>query len=452
MAAMPSLKVDTSLKGILLLTLPISVANLIPELNYLLNAAFLGHLGSKELALTGITGVYYLIFAAIGYGLNAALLSIMSRRAGENNRDDIFATLWHGIVIALVLSVVFIVFTWIVTPYLIRLTNIEPSGAQMAEEFLNIRIFGIVFLYLIQMQNAYLISLQRTKVLMIVAFVQASVNLGLDYGLIFGHFGMPKLGFMGAAYASVLSEIAGAITVFVIIRYLNLSKLYDITISLKISLNKIKQVLMQGLPLMGQYAISTSAWWMFYVLISRNYNYDEQAISQTMRNLFGLSSVFTWAFGSSTNTILSNLIGQGRQNELFGMLKRLTLISTIGIIIFLTILNAYPRLFFDIFGQGDGFIAASKGPLFVVSVAILILGMGVISLNAVVATGNTKVVFWIEFAGISCYLIYVYTVAEILKLSLEVAWMSEWVYWGVILVLGFWYLRYGNWRNSLSLD
>lgn len=51
---------------------------------------FLSQLGVKELGLVGLVGVYYLIFSAIGYGLNNALLAIMSRRAGENNRDAIF--------------------------------------------------------------------------------------------------------------------------------------------------------------------------------------------------------------------------------------------------------------------------------------------------------------------------------------------------------------------------
>ncbi|HMU04760.1 MAG TPA: hypothetical protein PJ990_14100, partial [Saprospiraceae bacterium] len=72
MAGSTSLKVDTSVWGIILLTLPISMAKLIPEINYLINATFLGHLGSVELAMAGITGVYYLIFSALGYGLNNA--------------------------------------------------------------------------------------------------------------------------------------------------------------------------------------------------------------------------------------------------------------------------------------------------------------------------------------------------------------------------------------------
>ena len=45
---------------------------------------------------------------------------------------------------------------------------------------------------------------------------------------------------------------------------------------------------------MSQYAISTGSWWVFSLLISR-YTVSEQAISQVMRNFFGLSGIFTWS-------------------------------------------------------------------------------------------------------------------------------------------------------------
>jgi MATE family multidrug resistance protein len=62
--------------------------------------------------------------------------------------------------------------------------------------------------------------------------------------------------------------------------------------------------------------------------VSKNYTFEEQAVSQSMRNLFGLGGVFSWAFGSSANTIISNLIGQGRQNEIFKIINKLSIIST----------------------------------------------------------------------------------------------------------------------------
>jgi putative MATE family efflux protein len=450
MSTVPSLKVDTSVKNIILITLPISMAKLIPELNYLFNAAFLGHLGSKELALAGITGVYYLIFSAIGYGLNNALLSIMSRRAGEENRNQIFASLWHGMIVAIGLAIIFILLTNVCVKPLMLWAGVESGGAEIAGGFLNIRIFGLIFLYSLQMQNAFLISLQQTRYLVLIAIIQSGINLMLDYGLIFGHFGLPELGFNGAAYASVISELIGMLTVLAIIRGIRISSRFGITPNFSVSLKTIKLVFRQGFPLMSQLAISTGAWWVFFILVSRNYTYEEQAVSQTMRNLFGLGGVFSWAFGSSANTIISNIIGQGRKEEIFSIVNKMCVISVVGMSCLVLILNIFPELFFSIFGQKSDFTQAGLEPLRIVSSAMVLLCVGVIWLNAVVATGNNKVVFWIEFAGIAAYLIYVWVVIEVMQLSLSVAWMSEWVYWILLFALSYLYLKRGNWQKHLS--
>ena len=450
MTAQSSLKVDISVKGIILLTLPISMAKLIPELNYLFNAAFLGHLGSKELALAGITGVYYLIFSAIGYGLNNALLAIMSRRAGENNRNEIFSTLWHGLILAVILALLFIIMTRLFVYPVMMWAGVEAEGAQMAGGFLNIRIVGLLFLYSLQMQNAFLISLQQTRFLVLIALIQSGVNLMLDYAMIFGHWGFPELGFNGAAIASVISEGIGMCTVMLIIYFLDIKNRFQITPIFNIAFTKLRLVFTQGFPLMSQLAISTASWWVFFILVSKNYTYEEQAVSQSMRNLFGLGGVFSWAFGSSANTIISNIIGQGRQDEMFKIINKLCVISTSGMAIFVFVLNVFPALFLGLFGQEGNFISAGMGPLRVVSAAMLILCVGVIWLNAVVATGKTKVVFWIEFWGIVVYLFYIWLVIEYLKLSLSIAWMSEWVYWILLFGLSFLYLKFGRWKDQLS--
>ena len=70
-------------RQIMKLTLPISIAILVPQLNFITNNIFLGHYSSMTLAVASITGVYYLIFASIGFALNNGLLALISRRAGE---------------------------------------------------------------------------------------------------------------------------------------------------------------------------------------------------------------------------------------------------------------------------------------------------------------------------------------------------------------------------------
>ncbi len=442
------IKVNTSVKGIIFLTLPISLAKLVPELNYLLDSVFLGHLGSKELALAGLTGVYYLIFSAVGFGLNNALLSIMSRRAGEGSQNLIFSTLWHGLAVGTTFALLTIGFTHLFIDNILIWSGVEKIEAEMAAGFLRIRVWGLIFLFAYQMQNAYIISLQKSKYLLFGAVGIAIVNMALNYLLIFGIGGFPKMGFNGAALASVIAEFAGMIIVFLVIKWTKLSKKHKISYQWSLKSKTMLLVFKQGLPLMGQYAISLVAWWIFFILINRNYTIEEQAVSQVMRNLFGLSGIFTWSFGSTANTVLSNLLGQGKTDDFFRIMKKIMKISLTGIASFIILINLFPDIFLALFGQEEGFYESGVQILRIVSAAMLLISFGVIWLNAVVATGNTIIVFWIEAIGIIIYLVYIYLVIEYFQLDLRLAWMSEWIYWLVMMFLSILYLIRGKWKTN----
>lgn len=446
-----SLLVDTSFKGIIMLTLPISLARLVPELNFLFNSIFLGHLGTKELAYAALTGVFYLIFAAIGYGLSNAILSMISKQAGENNRDNIINTLRHGYILAAILSVLGIFLTFFIMKPLMLSIGISKEDVTVVSPFLNIRIFGLLFLYGYQLSNSYLICIQETRWLLIGSVVESVANIIFDYWFIFGGFGIAPMGFNGAAYASVLSEVIGFATVGLVIVSKKFSIKYDIPNVWKYSRTLLTKVFVQSSPLMAQYAVSIIAWWIFYVMINKNYFYVEQAASQTMRNLFGLSGVFSWSFGATTNTVISNLIGQGKYNELMPTVKRILLISCTGMLCFIIFVNLIPEWIFGIYGQKEAFENVGTSMLRVVTSAMLLLTLGCIWLNAVVATGNTKFVFLTEVASIIGYLCYVYYVVEVAHFSAAIAWMSEWLYWSVIMLMSYFYFKHWVKAKTVSL-
>src|SRR5439155_12160807 len=84
-----NLRVQITNRQILKIALPIAAAILVPQINFITNNIFLGGLGEQPLAVAGITGAYYLIFAMVGQGLNNGLQALISRRAGQNRVNEI---------------------------------------------------------------------------------------------------------------------------------------------------------------------------------------------------------------------------------------------------------------------------------------------------------------------------------------------------------------------------
>src|ERR1700749_3672299 len=101
-------KVGISNRDILKMALPISLAILVPQINFITNNIFLGHLDKtgEALSTAGITGVYYLLFAVIGQGLNNGMQALIARRAGEGRIGEIGRLFSQGMIITLTLSLV----------------------------------------------------------------------------------------------------------------------------------------------------------------------------------------------------------------------------------------------------------------------------------------------------------------------------------------------------------
>jgi MATE family multidrug resistance protein len=114
------LRLDTGYKQILFMALPISLAMLVPQINFITNNIFLGMLGERELASAGITGVYYLIFAVIGNGLNNGLQSLIARRAGQNLPKEIGRLFYNGVWVALAIAAMGIALTYLLAPVVMR--------------------------------------------------------------------------------------------------------------------------------------------------------------------------------------------------------------------------------------------------------------------------------------------------------------------------------------------
>lgn len=434
---------------ILKLALPISASILVPQINFFTNNIFLGWLGKSELGAAGVTGVYYLIFGAIGYGLNNGLQALIARRAGENRPEEIGKLFSQGIRVAMGIALIGILLTWFIAPWIFENVLRNPEDKERIISFLKIRIWGLPFLYIYQMRNALLVGTNQSRYLVIGTIAETLTNIVLDYGLIFGKLGMPALGFNGAAYASVIAEATGMFVVLAVIHMKGFGERFHLYNHIGFNKAATKLLLVQSSPLIFQYAISIISWEFFFILIERNATHgDDLAVSNTMRNIFGLFGVSTWAFAATSSTMVSNIIGQKRHDEVPTLILRIVSISTGIAIVVCALLNIFDRQVLSIFSTDETFIQHGLPVLRVVSFALILMSFATILLNAVIGTGNTKVNLAIEFFTIILYSLYVYLVLEKFQMGITWGWGSEWIYWTSIFTLSLLYLRSGKWKSK----
>ncbi len=441
-------RVEITNRQILQIAMPISVAILVPQINFITNNIFLGQLDEQSLATAGITGVFYLIFAVVGQGLNNGLQALIARRAGENRIDEIGKLFSQSLFISLALALVCIAITYFFAPWILQFSLRSGVLRDQAVGFLRIRIWGLPFLYIYQMRNALLVGTNQSKFLIYGTLAETIVNIVLDYSLIFGHFGLPKMGFNGAAYASIIAEASGMLVVFAVIHAKGISKQLQLYVQFKFDKKHAILILTQSSPLIAQYVISVTSWEFFYIMVEHHGQRD-LAISNTMRNIFGLFGVFTWSFASTTNTMVSNIIGQDKKERVIELIKKIIKLSMTFSVTMAILLNIFPYAFLSLFGQGNDFAEAALPVLRVVSVALVMMSFSTIWLNAVTGTGNTGVNLAIEIITIIFYCIYVYLTLGYFNLPILYGWMSEYVYWMTTFTFAFFYIRSGRWKKKV---
>lgn len=445
---MNDLSVKISNRQILKLAAPIALALLIPQVNFFTNTVFLGKLGERELGLNGITGVFYLILAMIGYGLSSGIQVQLARRAGAGDKDGLARLFGNGVMLSVLFSLVLMLITLWSVPFLFGESLSDVDNFSLGVSFIYIRVWGLPFLLLSQLFNAFFISINRSRMLIYGSVAATISNILLDYMLIFGKGGMPEMGFNGAAVASVVAEIIGFLVMVIMYYYKGLHKSYPVVLFRNFDIELSKRSLKVASPLIVQFMFSIGGWLIFFFFIE-HLGRQSLAASQVLRNILGIVMVGTWSLATTCNTMVSNIIGQGRQEDVLRTVWKVARLSLLYTFVCCVLLLTFSHEFLSIYTDDASLISFSIPSLRVIVIASLAMSLSTVAFNGVVGTGNTLVNLSIEVTCVSSYLVYCYIVISRWKSPLHVCWGSEFVYWLSLLIISVWYLKSGRWKGKV---
>ena len=451
---MNELKINTSYKSILNISAPMAIAFFIPQISFFANTFFLGLFHTptfsshQALAVAAIGGIYHLVFAMISYGLANGLLMLMSNFAGGENKKMLGNYFSNGLVMGILFSLSLTVLSYFFAPILFSFAVKDPEILKVAIQYTQIRVLGLPILFAAQLSSMFFIAISNSKKLIFPSFVQAAINIILDYVLIFGTSNTPALGLNGAALASIFSEIVLMLILLIPILTHNKYAGFEFTFFKNFSFDTAKEIFYKSSPLMLQYFLSIAAWEIFFLSIEHLGN-KELAISQILKSVYGLIGIGIWAFASTTNTIVSNLVGQKNTEAIIPFIFKMIKINMVYCFLTSGFFLLFPSLFFKIYTTDVQIINHGILPLRIVLSSTFILSISSVLFNALIGLGNTKRNLLIEVIAISSYLFYVIWFIEFKKCNLATAWASEYVYWTIMLFIAAYFIFWGKWRNNI---
>lgn len=434
-------------KHIVKISVPILLSLLAQNIIQVIDTAFLGRVGEIELGASALAGIIYIAIYTLAFGFSMGSQILIGRRNGEKNFDKIGAIVTQGILfllipaLLLIPSMRFVAHNWM--PGMFQ----SESVTQAVIDYLDWRVFGLIFSFTNTMFRAFYIGVARTKVLTLNAVVMALVNIVFDYGLIFGNFGLPEMGISGAALASVIAEFTS--TCFFVIytkKTVDMEK-YGFG-RVRFQWSVIRRILDISVFMMLQYLFSIGTWMLFFVFIENFLGERPLAVTNIVRSFYTIFTIPAHALGSATNTMVSNTIGAGRHDEVAGLLKRVSLFSLSVMLAVSAISALFPRTLIHIYTDNPSLINDTVAPLYVLISSLPLYSLGSVLFSAVSGTGNTRTALSFELLTLVFYLSYAWFVIAHLRASVALAWTTEHVYWFFLMILSVLYLRSGKWRHK----
>jgi putative MATE family efflux protein len=411
------------------------------------DTAFMGRVGEIELGAAAIGGIYFHVLFMLGFGFASGMQILISRYNGENSLSKIGPIMETGLLFLWALSAILIVGAQWLTPSIMPGIISHESLLQPSINFLNIRVYGLIFVFVNASFRAFHVGTTNTRPLTYGSIIMAVANIILDYLLVFGKCGLPKMGLEGAALASVIAEAIEAIYLVAYNSREKIRTVYKLFYFRNINFTLLKRTLNISIFVMLQYFISLSTWLIFFIVIEKT-GEQNLASSNIIRSIYGFITIPAWAYAAVTSSFVSSAIGAGHAEHVTAIITKIAKISFITSSVITLSTGILARQVLMIYTDNIELINLSLMSVYVILGANIIFSCSCVSFNGVSGTGKTKTAMFIEIISLTFYMIALFLLVYYFPDDVEYAWFSEFVYWLGLLMLSLLYLRFGKWKQS----
>ncbi|HNE28102.1 MAG: MATE family efflux transporter [Saprospiraceae bacterium] len=442
------MRLDITYRQIWRISAPIMLGSAAQNVIALSDAVLLYHRGEVEFAAIGFAGVFYITVAAIGFGFSRGGQIMIARRMGEGRPGSVGHVFHTMLLSELSLAALMWAFMHFATPWFFALfLDHSPAIYEKSLEYIHYRSYGVFFSYAGVAMIALYSGIARTAFILVDTAVLAVVNLILNYALIFGAFGLPEMGIGGSGLASSIAEGIAFVVFAVYMFFDRKNRPLRVFSRPELDGSMARQQLRLSFPVVAHAAVGQGSWVFFFGMVE-NLGERALAISNLARTVYLLLSIPVWGFATGINTLVSNLIGQGRRHDVLAAAwktGKLCLLTTMMVAI--PVLFYPEQLLYPLLGKSDMSLISETRPVFYLLLGLLTMStFGTILVNALSGTGATLFSLRLQAICIAIYLAYIYYVTNFTQADLVWVWAAEVLYWMLMIVLSFAYLRTERWH------
>ena len=309
-----------------------------------------GQLGTAQLAAVSLGNSFMFIAMSLGIGFSTAITPLIAEADTTEDFTKGKSIFKHGLFLCTVLGVLLFLLIWLAKP-LMYLMKQPDEVVQLAIPYLDLAAVSLIPLVIFQGIKQFSDGMSMTKLPMYATISANLINIAVNYVLIFGKFGFPELGIVGAAYGTLISRVFMVWHLWYLLKGKEKSKAFVTQIKLFVlDQLMLKKLIGLGFPsamqMFFEVAIFTSAIWLSGLL-----GKNAQAANQIALNLGSMT--FMVAMGLSVTAMIR--VGNQKGLKQYFELRRIAfsiflfgLILAVGFaLLFLVFHTELPKLYLD---------------------------------------------------------------------------------------------------------
>ena len=312
-----------------------------------------GQLGTAELAAVSLGNSFMFVAMSIGIGFSTAITPLIAEADSSNNFSKVKSTFKHGLFLCTVIGISMFLLLYFSKSILHSNFLDQPKEVvALAIPYLDLVAFSLIPLIIFQAFKQFSDGLSMTKYPMYATIIANIVNIILNYIFIFGKFGLPAYGIIGAAYGTLISRFIMVIYLWFLLANKERSKRFVTNIKiLVLESTMLKKITSLGAPsamqMFFEIVIFTAAIWLSGLL-----GKNPQAANQIALNLSSMTFMVAMGLGVAAMIRVGNQKGLLKFKELrriaFSIFLFAVILAVAFAILFLIFRFQLPKIYVDL--------------------------------------------------------------------------------------------------------
>lgn len=327
------------IKKTLFIAFPIILGQLGFTLLGFIDNIMVGKLGASSLAAISLSNSFIFIGFAIGIGFSIMITPLVSKALGQNDTDKISNLFYNGLILCTSLGLILFAIVWC-TKYIITNSSQPKEVVELAIPYLEIVAISLIPSMIFQAFKQFIDGLAKTKYSMYCIIIANLMNIFLNYILIFGLFGLPQYGVLGAGIGTLISRII--MLILAILFTLNIKSIRSYIKKVDISVINSKDILgvsktglFSSIQILFKISLFSAA-----IILSGYISKNAQAANQIVLSLSALLFVVPLGVASASSIRISKMLGAEKNEEVSKIsISSLKIIVVLEILFFILLIT-----------------------------------------------------------------------------------------------------------------